>query len=85
MAFAKEVKATFPVVQDKDAPIHEKFGVGALPSNVLLDRAGKVTYIQEGVELPKLEAAIKKAVASGAVKKTAAPKKPAKKTPARKK
>lgn len=61
-AFAKEVKATFPVVHDTKTAIFEKFKVEPIPSNVVIDRNGKVVTSVEGADMPALEAAIKKAL-----------------------
>ncbi len=63
-AFAKEVRATFPVVHDKKGPITDKFGVTTMPANVVLDRAGKVVYSLDGPDLPALEKAINTALAA---------------------
>jgi peroxiredoxin len=61
-AFAKEIRATFPVVHDPKAKIFEKFGVEPLPSNLVIDRNGKVVESVEGADLPRLEAAIRKVI-----------------------
>ena len=63
-AFAKEVKATFPVVQDTKMAVFEKFKIEPIPSNVVVDRKGKVVAAVEGADLPALEAAITKALAA---------------------
>ena len=62
-AFAKEVKATFPVVHDVDSKVFEKFGVLAVPANVVIDRKGKVVFTQEGAAIKPLEAALAREVA----------------------
>lgn len=61
-AFAKEVKATFPVVQDLSSAVHEKFGVLGLPSNIVIGRNGKVIDAIEGVDIRRLDAAVAKAL-----------------------
>jgi peroxiredoxin len=61
-AFAKEVRATFPVVHDKKGPITDKFGVTTIPANVVLDRTGKVVFTVEGADVPALEKAINAAL-----------------------
>jgi peroxiredoxin len=63
-AFAKEVKATFPVVQDKKMAVFEKFKIEPIPSNVVIDRKGKVVAAVEGADLKTIEAAIVKALAA---------------------
>ena len=75
-AFAKEVRATFPVVHDVKASVFEKFQVEPLPTNIVIGRDGKVQLSQEGADVKALEAAVAKAVGSG---KPAPTKKPAKK------
>lgn len=61
-AFAREVKATFPVVHDPKATITDRFGVQAIPANVLVGRDGKVLYSAEGGDVKALEAAVQKAL-----------------------
>lgn len=55
-AFAKEVKATFPVIMDPRADIFDQYGVTLIPANYLIDRTGKV------IAMPESEKAIKSAV-----------------------
>lgn len=62
-AWAKEVKATFPVVQDPELKVFEKFGVEGMPANVIVGRNGKVVASIEGADIPALEKAIQKALA----------------------
>lgn len=61
-AFAKEVKATFPVVHDASSKMTDAFGVLPLPANVVVDRSGKVVYSGEGANLAALQSAIEKAI-----------------------
>jgi peroxiredoxin len=61
-AFAKEIKATFPVLHDVKSAVFDKFGVVGLPANVVIGRNGKVVYSGEGSEVKSLEAAVAKAV-----------------------
>jgi peroxiredoxin len=61
-AFAKEVKATFPVVQDAKMAVFEKFKIEPIPSNVVIDRAGKVVASVEGADIEAIEKAIVKAL-----------------------
>jgi peroxiredoxin len=64
-AFAKEIKATFPVIQDANTAIFEKFAIEPIPANVVIDRNGKVVASFEGApNLKALEAAIQKAIGS---------------------
>ena len=63
-AFGKEIKATFPVVHDAKGTVGEKYGAGALPSNVVIGRNGKVVTSVEGANMKALEAAINKALAA---------------------
>jgi cytochrome c biogenesis protein CcmG, thiol:disulfide interchange protein DsbE len=63
-AFAKEVRATFPVLHDTAGKVHGQFGVLSLPANLVVDRKGKIVYSLEGDNIKALEAAVAKAVAS---------------------
>jgi peroxiredoxin len=62
-AFAREIKATFPVVHDPQARIFEAYGVLGLPTNVVIGRDGKVVAAIEGVDLKALDSAVARAVA----------------------
>jgi peroxiredoxin len=61
-AFAKEVKATFPVVHDVKGKMNDQFGVEGLPANVIVGRDGKVVASIDGVDEKALDAAVEKAV-----------------------
>ena len=63
-AFAKEVKATFPVLWDTKYVVFEKFGAEAMPANVVIDRKGKVVASLEGADVDALNKAVAKAVAA---------------------
>ena len=58
-AFAKEVKATFPVVHDKSSAVFEKFGVVPLPTNIVIDRKG----IVRAIDPADLESTVKELLA----------------------
>lgn len=62
--FAKQIKATFPVVHDPKSAVYGKFGVSVAPTNILVDRKGKVVWSHEGVDVPKMNAAVARAVAA---------------------
>lgn len=61
-AFKKEIKATFPVLHDPKNVVYEKFGVSLVPSNVVVDRSGKVVHVQESADAAKLDAAVRRAL-----------------------
>lgn len=61
-AFAKEVKATFPVIHDVEAEIFDKFGIEGLPANVLVGRDGKVIQTLEGFDEKALMSTVAKAM-----------------------
>jgi peroxiredoxin len=63
-AYAREVRATFPVVQDPPYAIFEKFGVEGTPSNIVIDRKGKVVAAIEGLNTKALDAAVASAMAA---------------------
>jgi len=50
------------VVHDPKNAIYDKLGVSAAPTNVLVDRSGKVIFAEEGADVPALEAAVAKAM-----------------------
>ena len=60
--FAREVKATFPVIHDPEGKIFDAYTVGELPTNVIVGRNGKVLKIVEGLDLKALDAAVGAAV-----------------------
>lgn len=63
-AFSKQFKTTFPVVHDSKAEIFEKYGVRAVPSNVIIDRKGRVVAAIEGADMKAIEAAVTRALAA---------------------
>jgi peroxiredoxin len=63
-AFAKEIRATFPVLHDVDGKVFGQFGVLGLPANLVVDRKGKVVYSFEGDNVKALESAVAKAMSA---------------------
>lgn len=62
-AFAKEVKATFPVLHDPKNKIFDAYKAESVPTNVVIGRTGKIVFSKDnGVDLRILEAAIVKAL-----------------------
>lgn len=62
-AFAKEIKATFPIIRDSEGKIYTAFKSEAVPANVIIDRKGKIIYSKDaGTDLKGMEAAIVKAL-----------------------
>jgi peroxiredoxin len=62
-AFAKEIKATFPVIRDSEGKIYTAFKSEAVPANLVIDRKGKIVYSKDSAaDLKGLEAAIVKAL-----------------------
>ncbi len=61
-AFAKEVRATFPVVHDVKLSLHNACKVEGAPTNLVIDRSGKIVYSKAGEDVPSLEAAVAKAM-----------------------
>jgi peroxiredoxin len=62
-AFAKEIKATFPVIRDSAGKIYTAFKSEAVPANVIIDRKGKIVYSKDaGTDLKGMEAALVKAL-----------------------
>jgi peroxiredoxin len=56
--FAKQVKATFPVVHDAKNQIHTQYGVDAHPTNIVVNKQGKIARVIEGADVPAIQAAI---------------------------
>jgi peroxiredoxin len=62
-AFAKEVRATFPVIHDPKGKLYDQFHSEAVPANLVIDRKGKISYSMDAGADPKaLEAAVVKAL-----------------------
>jgi peroxiredoxin len=57
--WAKEFKASFPVVFDPKQKIAEGYGVQAIPFNVAIDRDGKVVKTIVGADTDALDAVVK--------------------------
>lgn len=62
--FAKQVKATFPVLHDPKSTVSNRYGISPIPANVVIDRKGRVVAAIEGADVPKLNAAVAKAMAA---------------------
>jgi peroxiredoxin len=56
-ALAKQVGAQFPVVHDARGEVAQRYGVTAIPLNVVVDRQGTVVQSILGADLPALKAA----------------------------
>ena len=56
--FAKQIKATFPVLHDPKNAVFGKFAVSPIPANVVVGRNGKVVAAIEGADIKKLNAAV---------------------------
>ncbi len=54
-SFAKEIRATFPVIHDPKSTVTNRFGVVGIPANVVIDRSGKVLDSVEGPDVARLE------------------------------
>jgi hypothetical protein len=65
-AFAKEIKATFPVIHDPKSKIMTAFGAYASPTNLLVGRNGKIAYYKAGEDLQGLLDAVEKQMKPGA-------------------
>src|SRR5205823_3631509 len=49
-AYLKNKPVSFPVLIDKNGALSKQFGIGALPTTILVDRDGKVIHVVEGVD-----------------------------------
>ena len=56
-ALAKQIGAQFPVVYDGKGEVAQRYGVTAIPLNVVVDQQGKVAEVIVGADLPALKAA----------------------------
>jgi len=56
-AFAREVKATFPVIMDSKGDLFNKYSVAIIPANFLVDRSGKI------IAMPESQQALSRTVA----------------------
>jgi len=68
--FLEKNPVTFPIVRDKDQTYVVPLGLEALPTNLLVDRAGKVRFIHAGFRgeetVAELKAQIETLLAEGA-------------------
>lgn len=62
-AFLKQNNYTFDVMLDPQGAVANQYGVEFIPNFVILDKTGKVTFQQSGVNEQALDAALKKALA----------------------
>jgi peroxiredoxin len=61
--FKEKHKLTFPILMDVDGKVREAFNVSAFPTNVLIDREGKVRYIEPGFNATSLQKALQELLA----------------------
>jgi peroxiredoxin len=54
--FVEQHRLTYPVLVDADDSIAEAFGVQAFPTNAILDREGKVVYMESGFNRAAIDA-----------------------------
>ncbi len=57
---AKQIGAKFPVVHDAKGEIATRYGVSAIPLNVVIDSQGKVVQSIVGADIEALKAAVEK-------------------------
>jgi hypothetical protein len=50
------------VVHDPKSTLFTAYGVEGIPTNVIIDKHGKVVKVVEGADLPAIEAAINAAI-----------------------
>lgn len=50
------------MLHDPKSGVFNKFGVEGWPTNIVIDRKGKVVYAESGGELKDIEAAVTKAL-----------------------
>jgi peroxiredoxin len=56
--FKDKHKLTYPILVDGDGKVRGAFSVSAFPTNVLIDRDGKVRYIGSGFNATALNTAL---------------------------
>ena len=49
-AFRDKHQLTYPILVDADNKAAERFGVQGYPTNVVIDREGKIRYLQAGFD-----------------------------------
>jgi peroxiredoxin len=62
--YAKQTKATFPVLHDPKEAVYRALGVSTVPTNILYGRDGRVLFVQESEDVNSLKAAVAKAMAA---------------------
>jgi peroxiredoxin len=63
-AFVQKHGVTYPTLLDKDSAIGQMYRADALPTQVLIDRRGKVVFWDQGFDHEKIEAHVEAALAS---------------------
>jgi peroxiredoxin len=56
--FREKHRLTYPILVDADGKVRGAFNVSAFPTNVLIDRDGKVRYIGSGFNASSLNASL---------------------------
>jgi len=52
--FIEEYKLTYPILRDTAGVVFRDYGLIFFPTNVLLDRDGRVAWVEEGFNIPRL-------------------------------
>lgn len=63
-----DFKVSYPIVVDKRREVAAKYGVSVLPTTVIIDRKGKISYYHVGYapgDEAEIEARVKEALAAG--------------------
>ena len=57
-AWAQEYKLTFPVLDDSDRTIWDRYGEGYVPLNLVIDRSGVIRYKKAGYDEAEIKGVI---------------------------
>jgi peroxiredoxin len=59
LRFRSQHRLTYPILVDEEEKVAEAFAVMAYPTNVLIDRAGRVRYVGEGFDPEEITEAVR--------------------------
>lgn len=71
--FVNEFRLTYPMARDTAGAVFKGYGFRGFPSNVIVDRSGKIAFIEEGYDIPALRHVIDSLLAVTALPPDAQP------------
>jgi peroxiredoxin len=63
--FQEKHHLTYPILVDSEGKAQRAFGIDAFPTNIILDREGKVRYVEAGFNPAAIDKTLQDLIAPG--------------------